>query len=65
MLRAILALARALPLDTTIEGVETQEQLEILKAEGCSLIQGWLMGKAVPPEETAALIAGGFRASEQ
>lgn len=65
VLRAILALARALPLDTTIEGVETQEQLEILKAEGCSLIQGWLMGKAVPPEETAALIAGGFRASEQ
>ncbi|MEW6254616.1 MAG: EAL domain-containing protein [Pseudomonadota bacterium] len=65
VLRAILSLARALPLDTTIEGVETLEQLEILKAEGCSLVQGWLMGKAIPPEDTAACIASGFSTVQQ
>lgn len=65
VLRAILSLARALPLDTTIEGVETAQQLEILKAEGCTLIQGWLLGKAVAFEETAALVENGNRRDHQ
>lgn len=61
VLRAILSLAKALPLDTTIEGVETAQQLEILQEEGCSLVQGWYLGAAMEQEETHALLLGEIR----
>ncbi|MEP9375245.1 EAL domain-containing protein [Aquabacter sp. CN5-332] len=56
IIRAILALARALPLATTIEGVENSEQLEILRAEGCTHVQGYLLGGPIPFEEACALV---------
>ncbi|WP_127091918.1 putative bifunctional diguanylate cyclase/phosphodiesterase [Aquabacter cavernae] len=61
VLRAMLALAKALPLETTIEGVETEEQLEILKAEGCTLVQGWYLGAAVEKEQATAMLLGEMR----
>lgn len=61
VLRAILSLAKALPLDTTIEGVETAQQLEILKEEGCTLVQGWYLGAAVEREDADALVLGEMR----
>jgi EAL domain-containing protein (putative c-di-GMP-specific phosphodiesterase class I) len=33
---------------TTAEGVETEEQLDLLRAEGCMQVQGFLFSKAVP-----------------
>ena len=39
---AILDLARALNMLTTAEGVETEEQLAWLRAEGCDEVQGYL-----------------------
>lgn len=42
---ALMRLSEAMGLATTAEGIETEEQLEILQAEGCDLIQGFLLGR--------------------
>ncbi|MGC4060835.1 MAG: EAL domain-containing protein [Aquabacterium sp.] len=45
---AIISLARALRLDTTAEGIETAEQLMMLKALGCDDVQGFLIARPMP-----------------
>jgi diguanylate cyclase (GGDEF)-like protein/PAS domain S-box-containing protein len=47
---AIIAMAHALKLRVTAEGVETEEQLRFLEARGCSSIQGYLVGKPMPAD---------------
>jgi EAL domain-containing protein (putative c-di-GMP-specific phosphodiesterase class I) len=41
---------------TTAEGVETEEQLDLLRAEGCMQVQGFLFSKAVPEAEIPLLL---------
>lgn len=48
IIRAITEMCRSLLIKTTAEGVETLDQLERLKAEGCSHLQGYLFGRPVP-----------------
>jgi diguanylate cyclase (GGDEF)-like protein len=43
-----LALARGLEIATTAEGIETEEQFELLRAAGANLAQGFLFGRPVP-----------------
>jgi EAL domain-containing protein (putative c-di-GMP-specific phosphodiesterase class I) len=43
---------------TTAEGVETEEQLETLKKEGCTEVQGYLFSKPVPAAQAALLLRG-------
>jgi diguanylate cyclase (GGDEF)-like protein len=43
--KTILALGKHLQLDVIAEGIETQDQLQKLQAEGCHLIQGYLLSK--------------------
>ena len=50
---AIISLARALHLDTTAEGIETAEQLIMLKALGCDDVQGYLIARPMPAAEVA------------
>ncbi|VCU70730.1 Phytochrome-like protein cph2 [Pigmentiphaga humi] len=50
---AVIGLARTLGLELVAEGVETEAQLERLRASGCGLIQGWLVCKALPISELA------------
>lgn len=54
-LQAILAMTRALNLKTVAEGIETQEQLELVNRLGCDLVQGYYTGRPVKPDEFAGL----------
>ena len=51
---AILALARALGRTAVAEGVETEEQRAFLEAEGCPLLQGFLLARPMPAAEVEA-----------
>lgn len=49
--KAIAALANSLGLKIVAEGVEQPEQAAFLEEQGCDELQGFLYGRAVPPEE--------------
>jgi diguanylate cyclase (GGDEF)-like protein len=49
IVRAIVTMARALAMRVVAEGVETMEQVDMLRALDCDEIQGWLISKAKPP----------------
>lgn len=51
IVNAILAMSKALNILVVAEGVESEEQLQILSNAGCSKIQGYLIGHPVPPVE--------------
>jgi EAL domain-containing protein (putative c-di-GMP-specific phosphodiesterase class I) len=53
---ATIALARALDLSVTAEGIETAEQVAILRELGCDRGQGFLFSPPVPPEQLALLL---------
>lgn len=55
IVRAVAQLAGTLGMSTTAEGVETAEQLAILRAEGCVEIQGYLLSKPKAASEIVAL----------
>ena len=64
IIRAVTDLANGLGISTTIEGVETEEQLKAVRSRGCSEAQGYLFGKAIPPAELmAALMAAQRKAA--
>jgi len=48
---AVVGLGQSLGLETIAEGVETEEQAEMLLLLGCDMGQGWLFGKPVPAEQ--------------
>lgn len=48
---SILVLGRSLHLDITAEGVETEEQLAYLQANGATQIQGYFLARPIPAEE--------------
>lgn len=56
IIRAITTLADALGMETTAEGVENSDQLDILRAEGCGQIQGYLFSKPIPARDVAMLL---------
>jgi diguanylate cyclase (GGDEF)-like protein/PAS domain S-box-containing protein len=56
IVRAISGLGRSLNITTTAEGVETIDQLDWLRAEGCNQVQGFLFSAAKPASEVAELL---------
>lgn len=56
IVKAIIDLAKAMKIKTIAEGVELEEQLEILKELGCDELQGYLWGKPMPASEFEKLI---------
>lgn len=54
VVETILAMAKSLKLETVAEGVETAEQLNMLRAQGATLAQGFLFGRPMPVEDFVA-----------
>lgn len=48
IVEAIIRLCGILKMGTTAEGVETQDQLDLLRSIGCELVQGYLIGRPQP-----------------
>jgi diguanylate cyclase (GGDEF)-like protein/PAS domain S-box-containing protein len=56
IVRAVTGLGASLGMVTTAEGVETEEQLRLLRAEGCTQVQGYLFSPPRPLREIGELI---------
>lgn len=56
MVELVLEIANFLNAPVIAEGVETKEQLELLKVAKCDVIQGYYFSKPLPPEEFNSLI---------
>ena len=59
IVHTIIAMAKSLNLDVIAEGVETEEQLQLLLNKGCTYYQGYLFGKPVPIEQFDSLLRQG------
>jgi len=57
LVAAIVAMAHALDLEVTAEGVETQDQLANLKQLGCHRAQGFLLSRPIPAMTMGTLLA--------
>src|SRR5260370_40057833 len=57
IVRAVTAMGASLRVATTAEGVETREQLERLRAEGCTEVQGYYYSPPRPAAKVAGLLA--------
>jgi len=62
IVQAMVTLAHALDIEVTAEGVETNEQMALLKAMGCNVFQGYLFS---PPTSEANIEAEFGRAAER
>jgi EAL domain-containing protein (putative c-di-GMP-specific phosphodiesterase class I) len=54
--RAIISMAQSLNLAVVAEGVETQAQVDLLLSLGCTMVQGFLLGRPMPAAATAQLL---------
>lgn len=55
IVQSIVMLAHSLDLSVTAEGVETAEQLKILRAHACNQVQGYLLGRPTQLSESSSL----------
>ena len=51
IMSAIVSLAHALKMETVAEGVETKDELELVKERGATHIQGYIFSRAIPHED--------------
>jgi diguanylate cyclase (GGDEF)-like protein len=58
IIRAVAGLGHSFGVTTTAEGVETQDQLDKMREEGCSEVQGYFYSRPVPASEIAQLLIG-------
>ncbi len=56
LVRAIISMGKALGLEIIAEGVETVEQQDFIRMEGCDTIQGYFTGRPMPPKELEAFL---------
>ncbi|NQD91352.1 bifunctional diguanylate cyclase/phosphodiesterase [Pseudomonas sp. CrR25] len=61
LVRAMINLAHNLNLEVVAEGVESAEQLTLLRQFGCDQVQGFLISKAIPLNELARFLVFGLR----
>jgi diguanylate cyclase (GGDEF)-like protein/PAS domain S-box-containing protein len=58
LVSSVVDLGRKLGIDVLAEGVETAGQLAALREHGVAFVQGWLLGRPVPPDELRTLLTG-------
>ncbi|MCG5486210.1 MAG: EAL domain-containing protein, partial [Sinorhizobium meliloti] len=59
IVKAVAGLGQSLGMTTTVEGVETEDQLAVVNAEGFNEVQGYLFSRPLPAAEISKLIAAG------
>lgn len=52
----IIKISQELGLEIIVEGVETKDQLDFFKSQGCSIVQGWYFSPSVPHSELPKLL---------
>jgi len=57
IISSIIGLGRSLNMEVIAEGVETQEQAELLRSMGCEYAQGFFFGRAMPANDTYNFLA--------
>ncbi|HEX8383715.1 MAG TPA: EAL domain-containing protein [Sphingomonas sp.] len=57
IIQAIVTLATALGMETTAEGVEVQDEIELVRNLGCSHIQGYVYGRPMRQDQVLELVA--------
>jgi len=57
LLEAILHFGRDLSLTVIAKGIETKEQLDLIRSMGCTMAQGFLLGEPAPAEAAIGLLA--------
>ncbi len=60
IVRAVVGIGSGFNATTLAEGIETEEQLQKLRAEGFSEVQGFLLGRPMPRSEAEAMIYDGM-----
>ena len=56
LVELVLDIAKNLGVPVVAEGVETEEELKMLKEAGCDIIQGYYFSKPIPPSEMEKFI---------
>jgi EAL domain-containing protein (putative c-di-GMP-specific phosphodiesterase class I) len=56
IVRAVVSVAHELGFKVTAEGVESEEELDLVKTLGCDSWQGFLLSPALPPESVTPLL---------
>ncbi|SFI54566.1 EAL domain, c-di-GMP-specific phosphodiesterase class I (or its enzymatically inactive variant) [Treponema bryantii] len=56
LVELVLDIAKYLEVPVVAEGVETEEELKMLKEAGCDIIQGYYFSKPIPPEEMSRFV---------
>jgi diguanylate cyclase (GGDEF)-like protein/PAS domain S-box-containing protein len=54
--QAIISMAHSLKLEVVAEGVETKEQLNLLRSQSCDIIQGYLYSKPIPVNDISPFL---------
>jgi diguanylate cyclase (GGDEF)-like protein len=60
IVRAVTGLGKSLGISTTAEGVETDEQLALLRSEGCTQVQGYLFSPPRPGADVESMLSQGL-----
>lgn len=59
IIASIVSMAEALGMETTAEGVETMDELDLVRSLGCSHVQGYIYNKPLTREQATALLSEG------
>jgi diguanylate cyclase (GGDEF)-like protein len=60
IIASTIAMVQKLQLQVVAEGVETREQLELLRQQGCDIAQGYLIARPIPQAELAGFLEEHF-----